>query len=183
VAVQLRAAMAAVDDGQAELARQRIAAAETTLHEVAPLFSLLATMQIEAFRTFRAYTEGASAIQSRSYKTVESLCRLPEQPRVDSIAYRSVPEVRERVLAGQGTFDGAFEAARAAGRLSAVQADELEEAMRGFAGILLQWRKTHYRLAVRMLGERTGTGYTEGPPYLESVQRIPVFQSIAMGGS
>ena len=31
-----------------------------------------------------------------------------------------------------------------------------------------------------MLGERTGTGYTEGAPYLKSVQAIPVFSSVAV---
>ena len=30
-----------------------------------------------------------------------------------------------------------------------------------------------------MLGERTGTGYTEGSPYLKEVQTIPVFLSLA----
>jgi hypothetical protein len=30
-----------------------------------------------------------------------------------------------------------------------------------------------------MLGERTGTGYTEGSPYLKQVQTIPVFLSLA----
>jgi hypothetical protein len=34
---------------------------------------------------------------------------------------------------------------------------------------------------VRMLGERTGTGYTEGAPYLEAVQAIPVFSYVGMG--
>ena len=52
--------------------------------------------------------------------------------------------------------------------------------MREFAVTLLRWRRTHYRIAVRMLGERTGTGYTEGAPYLKSVQAIPVFSSVAM---
>jgi tryptophan 2,3-dioxygenase len=49
--------------------------------------------------------------------------------------------------------------------------------MARFADTLLRWRETHYRLAVRMLGERPGTGYTEGTPYLRSVRKIPVFAS------
>jgi hypothetical protein len=32
-----------------------------------------------------------------------------------------------------------------------------------------------------MLGERTGTGYTEGSPYLKAVQTIPVFPSLPNG--
>ena len=144
------------------------------LREAAPLFSLVATMQVAAFHTFREFTEGASAIQSRNYKLIESLCRQPDASRLDSAAYRSVPEVRERVLAGQVTLDDAFQAARAAGHLSARDVDDLEQAMRRFAATLLRWRRTHYGIAVRMLGERTGTGYTEGSPYLKVVQAIPV---------
>jgi hypothetical protein len=48
-----------------------------------------------------------------------------------------------------------------------------------FAATLLRWRRTHYGIAVRMLGERTGTGYTEGSPYLKAVQTIPVFLTLA----
>jgi tryptophan 2,3-dioxygenase len=181
VAVQLQAVVRALSDGRADLALTRIEAAETRLREAAPLFSLVATMQVEAFHTFREFTEGASAIQSRNYKLVESLCRQPEVSRLDSAAYLSVPEVRERVLAGQVTLDDAFQAARAAGRLSAQDVADLEQAMRRFAATLLRWRRTHHGIAVRMLGERTGTGYTEGSPYLKEIQTIPVFLSLAQG--
>jgi tryptophan 2,3-dioxygenase len=180
VAVQLHTAVRALSDGESALAVRCILAAERALHEAAPLWSLVATMRLEAFQTFREFTEGASAIQSRNYKLVESLCRRPDQSRLDSAAYCSVPEVRQRVLAGQLTLDEAFQAARAAGRLSSGEVAELEQAMREFATTLQRWRRTHYRIAVRMLGERTGTGYTEGAPYLKSVQAIPVFSSVAM---
>jgi tryptophan 2,3-dioxygenase len=46
---------------------------------------------------------------------------------------------------------------------------------------MLRWRHTHYRLAVRMLGERTGTGNTEGTPYLNAVRTVPVFRSVTSG--
>jgi tryptophan 2,3-dioxygenase len=179
VAVQLQAAVQALINGEAHLALLRIQAAEARLHEAAPLFSLVATMQVAAFHTFREFTEGASAIQSRNYKLVESLCRQPDASRLDSAAYCSVPEVRERVLAGQVTLDEAYQAARTAGHLSARDVDDLEQVMRQFAATLLRWRRTHYGIAVRMLGERTGTGYTEGSPYLKEVQTIPVFLSLA----
>ncbi len=181
VAAQLQAAVRALTGGESDLALPRIQAAETALREAAPLFSLVATMQAEAFHTFREFTEGASAIQSRNYKIVESLCRQPDPSRLDSAAYLSVPEVRERVLAGQVTLDDAFQAARAADYLSARDVEDLEQAMRRFAATLLRWRRTHYGIAVRMLGERTGTGYTEGSPYLKEVQTIPVFPSLAKG--
>jgi tryptophan 2,3-dioxygenase len=167
--------------GQVHLALPRLQTAEARLHEAAPLFSLVATMRIEAFHTFREFTEGASAIQSRNYKLVESLCRRPDAARLDSAAYLSVPEVRQRVLAGQLTLDDAFQTARAAGLLSRREMDDLEREMGRFAATLLRWRRTHYGIAVRMLGERTGTGYTEGSPYLKEVQTIPVFLSLAHG--
>jgi tryptophan 2,3-dioxygenase len=181
VAVQLQTAVLALTDGEPALAHQSMLAAERALHEAAPLWSLVATMRAEAFQTFREFTEGASAIQSRHYKLVESLCRRPDVARLDSAAYRSVPEVRQRVLAGQMTLDEAFQAVRAAGHFSSSEVDELEQAMREFAATLLRWRRTHYRIAVRFLGERTGTGYTEGAPYLKSVQAIPVFSSVPIG--
>lgn len=72
IAVQLHAAVQALAACAAERAAQLVSRSADALTESAPLFSMLATMQIEAFRTFRQHTEGASAIQSRNYKIVES---------------------------------------------------------------------------------------------------------------
>jgi tryptophan 2,3-dioxygenase len=177
MAVQLQEAVREICDGDWGAAASGLALATLVLRESAPLFSLLATMQVESFRRFRVYTEGASAIQSRNYKIVESLCRRPDGDRLESTAYRSVPEVRDRVLRGQLTLDQAFTDALARGRLSATGRDTLTTAMHGLADALLRWRQTHYRLAVRMLGERPGTGYTEGTPYLQAVRSIPVFRA------
>jgi hypothetical protein len=102
---------------------------------------------------------------------------MPEMSRLDSPAYRSVPEVRERVLAGQPNLDDALSTARASGRLLSDMQEDVRSAMRGFEEALLRWRKTHYRLAVRMLGQRRGTGYTEGVPYLEKAPALAVFKS------
>jgi tryptophan 2,3-dioxygenase len=181
IAVRVSAAIDALDRGHAAYAIAQLDASEQALHEAALLFSLLATMQVESFRTFRLYTEGASAIQSRNYKMVESLCRLPEKPRLDSPAYESVPEVRELVLTGQSTMDSAVRVAHDVGRIGAAESASLDHAMQNFAGTLLQWRQTHYRLAVRMLGDRSGTGYTEGTPYLGAIRAIPVFETDAAG--
>ena len=54
----------------------------------------------------------------------------------------------------------------------------VSEGMKRFARALMRWRNTHYRLAVRMLGEASGTGYTEGTPYLKAVRTIPVFHAV-----
>ncbi len=174
LAVRIRVAVTALADRAPELAVTAIGEAEESLRETALAFSLLATMQVTSFLTFRQYTEGASAIQSRNYKIVESLCAPPERSRLDSAAYESVPEVREKLISGQPNLQDLLRAARSSWLLPAVYAD-LETAMLRFESALLQWRRTHYRLAVRMLGERPGSGYTAGTPYLKSAQSIRVF--------
>jgi tryptophan 2,3-dioxygenase len=178
LAVRLQATTEDIAAGRIPVAVGRLRSARTALREAARLFSLLATMQVDSFRTFRLYTEGASAIQSRNYKTVEALCRVPDQSRLDSPAYLSVPEVRATVLAGQPTLDAVLRDAVAGNRIGRADLVDLEEAMHAFASALAQWRQTHYSLAVRMLGQRSGTGYTEGTPYLDRTRTIPVFHSI-----
>ncbi|GAA0368639.1 hypothetical protein GCM10009541_08870 [Micromonospora gifhornensis] len=178
VAEELRAAVAALAGDTPALAADRLGYAGDLLRTAGPLFSLLATMQPESFRTFRQYTEGASAIQSRSYKLVESLCRTPEVGRLDSVAYQSVPEVQARVRDGQPTVDQTYRRAVADGRLTGADAVLVARRMATFAGALTQWRRTHLRVAVRMLGARSGTGYTEGTPYLAAVSTAPVFAAV-----
>ncbi|OLF14111.1 tryptophan 2,3-dioxygenase [Actinophytocola xinjiangensis] len=178
LAVQLRAVIAAFAERRVDEAVHFLSVSATALSESAPLFSMLATMQVESFRTFRQFTEGASAIQSTSYKILESLCRRPDEDRLDSPAYHSVPPVRQRVLDGQATLDDAYREAVDSGDLDPRDHDRLAEAMSSFAHGLLRWRNTHYRLAVRMLGEASGTGYTQGTPYLNAVRDIPVFRTV-----
>jgi len=171
LADELRSAIGALDAGNGPTAAAHLAHARDVLAGAAPLFSLMATVQRESFRTFRAYTEGASAIQSRSYKLVEALCRTPDGSRLSSVAFGSVPEVRDRVLAGERSVEAAFRASR----LPEADRRLVGERMAEFAAAVLQWRHTHHRIAVRMLGTRPGTGYTEGTPYLAATRSIPVF--------
>ena len=111
VSVQLTAAIGALSRGRAAAAATAVENADSTMCEASLLFSLVATMRTEAFLTFREKTDGASAIQSRHYKLMESLCRRPDATRLNSPAYLSVPEVREHVLAGAPTLDDALAAA------------------------------------------------------------------------
>ena len=180
VADELRWAIGVLAGDTPGSAADRLGYAGDLLGAAGPLFSLLATMQPESFRTFRQYTEGASAIQSRSYKLVESLCRTPEPDRLDSVAYRSVPEVRARVHGGQPTVDQAYRSAVSEGRLDGLDRALVARRMAGFAETLAQWRRTHHRVAVRMLGTRPGTGYTEGTPYLAAVSDAPVFTTVTI---
>ncbi|MEU5549831.1 MULTISPECIES: tryptophan 2,3-dioxygenase family protein [unclassified Micromonospora] len=178
VADELRGVVDALRTGPPDRAVDRLGYARDLLGTAGSLFSLLATMQPAAFQTFRQYTEGASAIQSRSYKLVESLCRTPAPDRLDSVAYRSVPEVRARVRDGQPTVDEAYRRAVHDGRLDESSRRLMAAGMGRFAEALAQWRRTHYGVAVRMLGRRPGTGYTEGTPYLAAVRDLPVFDAV-----
>lgn len=169
--VELAAAAADIARGDGAAAAAALDRAALALAESSPLFSLIGTMQPDAFLTFRQFTDGASAIQSRNYKRMESVCRTPDRERIDSPAYFSTPEVRAAVLAGQPTIDRALQA----GTLSAEQATAVRAAMDRFAAALLKWRRTHHSVAARMLGEHRGTGDTEGRAYLAQGMAIPVF--------
>jgi tryptophan 2,3-dioxygenase len=172
VAVQLQAAIIAATAGDTARTARALRNAEKAMREARPLFSLVATMKPEAFMTFRQYTDGASAIQSRSYKTMESLCRRPDAERLAGPGYDAAPEVRERVLAGRPTLQDAM--AHCPDR-----AGEVREAMAAFEGSVLAWRKTHHNLAMRMLGMKRGTGYTAGVPYLAQNKDTPLFEDSA----
>jgi tryptophan 2,3-dioxygenase len=148
------------------------------LQDAAPFFHVLSSMDPESFKTFRVYTEGASAIQSRNYKRMESLCNRPEDGRLHSIAYESVPEVQKLVLAGQQTLNDVYLAARTNGSCDEAELSAFAEMMKKFEAVLKGWRRSHYGIAVKMLGTSTGTGYTEGTPYLNRVRDLPVFTSI-----
>jgi len=171
VAVELRAAIVAIMAGDAGRASLALETAEKAMREVSPLFSLVATMRPEAFMTFRECTDGASAIQSRSYKTIESLCRRPDPERLAGPGYDAVPEVRARVLAGQPTLEDAL----AAARIPADALAELRGTMAALETAIIDWRRMHHNLAMRMLGMRRGTGYTAGVPYLAEAKAVPLF--------
>lgn len=169
--VELNAAIVALMARDAVRAADALRAAERAMREISPMFSLVATMRPEAFIAFREFTHGASAIQSRNYKRIESLCRLPAAERIAGPGYDAVPEVRESIVAGQVTIEDALRAAQ----LSAEEAAPVGEAMATFEAAITDWRRMHHNLAMRMLGMRRGTGYTEGVPYLAEARSQPVF--------
>lgn len=173
LAQRLREAIRALRTADVPAAAQLLRGNGSLLYEAGLLFSLLATMQVTAFRTFRAYTEGASAIQSEGYKTVESLCRKPDPERLSSLAYDSVPKVQARIRGGQVTVQDAVEAVGPG--LSPPDSALLAASMSAFEEAMVRWRRTHHSVAVRMLGDSRGSGYSEGTPYLKSVINLPVF--------
>jgi tryptophan 2,3-dioxygenase len=172
MAVQLKAAVTALARDDAAASASAIDSAAEVLGEASPIWSLVGTMRTDAFLTFREYTDGASAIQSRNYKDVEATCRRPDAARLDSPAYHSVPEIRERVVAGKRSLDDALDAAV----LTPYEREAVRAAMDRFEAAIFKWRKTHHSVAVRMLGERRGTGNTDGVDYLEQGRTIPVFK-------
>jgi len=174
--VELMAANTILSRGNARLAAIFLDGTASVLREARPLFSLVATMQPQAFAAFRVDTDGASAIQSRAAKMIEALCRRPDPHRLDSAAYRSVPQVRQRVLDGQFGFEDIY--LQMAGRFDAGQRRRVEQAMAELADAVGHWRTTHYRLAVRLLGEQPGAGNTTGPSYLADVRGIPLFHTV-----
>lgn len=172
VAVEIRAAIVAIQAGRIARAASALSIATQMLDDASPCFSLVATMQPEAFMIFRQFTDGASAIQSRTYKEIESHCRRPDEDRLSGPGYDATPEVRERVRAGRTTLDDA--ASRA--QLSPEDAVLLRAAMDAFEAEIFAWRRTHHNIASRMLGLKRGTGYTEGVPYLADGLETPVFR-------
>jgi len=147
------------------------------LSEASLLFPLLSSLRVDAFRDFRTHTEGASAIQSRSYKIVESLCRAPSEERLNSIAYTSVPDVRDKVLQQSETIDSVYRDMVNTASISQTDVAAFLQAMNVFESEMKKWRQSHYGIAVKMLGISPGTGYTEGTPYLSEVRHIAVFET------
>lgn len=177
IAVLLRRAIWSMQ-GDGAVALSCLQGANRFQREASRLFPLLGTMQIAAFHDFRRFTEGASAIQSAGYKTVEALCRRPDDERLDSVAYATVPDVRAAVRSGQGTLDDAFAAACRDATFRDAHRAPVSAEMDEFAAQLMRWRQAHYQIAKRFLGDRGGTGYTEGVPYLDRVRGVPVFREI-----
>jgi tryptophan 2,3-dioxygenase len=182
MAMYLRAAIFATATNRLADAITYIETAGQVLIDSRALFSLLGTLQPQAFHEFRNFTEGASAIQSRNYKIVESLCREPDPDRLRSTAYESVPEVKTLIHDGQLSLEQALRTARRRRPVDAGPERALVESMADLSNQLQRWRKTHYSLAVRVLGTKTGTGYTVGTPYLAEVRTIPIFTVPADGG-
>ncbi|WP_039828269.1 hypothetical protein [Nocardia testacea] len=177
MAMYLRAAIFATATNRLATAAACIQWANHALSDSRALFSLVGTMQAAAFHEFRKFTEGASAIQSHNYKIVESLCREPDPARLNSISYESVPEVKHQVQAGHISLEEALFTARRERAVDPGLEHRLVESMAALSAEVQRWRRTHYSLARRMLGERPGSGFTEGTAYLAHAHAIPLFKT------
>ncbi|MFI7602462.1 hypothetical protein [Actinoplanes sp. NPDC049681] len=141
-----------------------LADAATALERAGLLFTLLATMDPSAFRHFRDFTEGASAIQSEYYKRFELTCGTPPGERLSSPAFGSVPVVLEEARHGRDTITRAYLDIR---RSNPEMLPALDTALARLERAHQRWKSTHHSLATRMLGDASGSGYTAGVPYLK----------------
>ena len=159
-------ATAALREGNIRSAGQQLAAAVAAFEKAALLFRVVATMRVAAFHAFREFTQGASAIQSEAYKRFEIACGRPLAERLVSDAFGNVPAVRSEVLAGADDLSSAYLAARPSGRPDGTAWERLDAALVALEPRHQRWKTTHHRLAARMLGDASGSGYTAGVPYL-----------------
>jgi tryptophan 2,3-dioxygenase len=167
IATDMQAAIAALRDRRLEAAVERVNHAAAMFQRAAALFRIVATMRGEQFSTFRQFTQGASAIQSEQYKRFEILCGVPPVARLQSAAFTSVPVVRaEAEDSAHDTVAQAYLDLRSAGGFSQAEWNLLDTALGSLEDRHQRWKSTHRSLALRMLGNAHGSGYTDGVPYL-----------------
>jgi tryptophan 2,3-dioxygenase len=171
LAGDVRAATAALRAGAVDRAAARLEHAGTVFERASLLFRIVATMSVDAFADFRTHTDGASAIQSDQYKRFEVACGRPTRERLGSMAFDGVPTVRAEALAGDDDLSRAYLETRSDARLDAA-IGRLEAAHQ-------RWKATHRSLAARMLGDRPGSGYSSGVPYLGECLRNRLFWRVA----
>jgi tryptophan 2,3-dioxygenase len=169
MAAEMRSAVVAASQDDAGTVASHLTRCTQTLACSRILFSLLATMQPDAFKAFRVYTVGASAIQSESYKTFEVLCSQPARARLESPAFDAVPRVRDLISGERENLSSAVLDSVARNAIEFRDLELIRQAAHDLEKVHQLWKQTHWKMAVRMIGEERGTGYTVGVPYLQSV--------------
>ncbi|RTL66784.1 MAG: hypothetical protein EKK42_15435 [Pseudonocardiaceae bacterium] len=167
LADEMVAATAALRASRAAEATARVEHADLVFTRAAMLFRLVATLRAEAFHDFREHTEGASAIQSEQYKRFEAACARPSAARLGSPAFGNVPRIRSAVEAGVDTLTDARAAVSGAGT-GTFGCGAFDAALGRLEAAHQRWKAAHHGLAVRMLGDAPGSGYTAGVPYLRA---------------
>lgn len=155
-----------------------IGAASEMIRQAGSLFTILASMSADSFRIFRQLTEGASAIQSEQYKTLELLCGMPRAERLRSAAFDNVSNVQHNARRDPVTLTGIYRLARAQDWFGAAEQHAVDMALIGLEAAHQRWKTTHFRIAERMLGDARGSGYTAGVPYLKDVLDNRLFWAI-----
>jgi len=144
------------------------------------LFRVLTTMQRDSFSAFRVYTEGASAIQSERYKTIEVLAASVPQERLRSAAFLSVPPIKETYEQKQiENFEHLLQSFLSdPSYLASETFQAFLQSMKAFDQSFVAWKNMHCNIAVKMLGSTGGTGGTPGPSYLKKYVNDSIFPFI-----
>lgn len=175
VVLLLERALAAANADEVGTVADRVEEAAALLEETSGLFSLLATMPPENFHGFRLQTVGSSAIQSSAYKAFELLCAVPPPERLASAAFGAVPELQAYALAGPASLAGWYRTGTAA---LTEQKERVVTAFQALEQAHQRWKRTHYSLSRKMIGDAAGTGGTEGVEYLRACQDNRLFWTL-----
>jgi tryptophan 2,3-dioxygenase len=145
--------------GDTDRATTDVACAANALTRAIPFFRILGTLPVESFAEIRLLTPGASGLQSESFKRIELACAPQDHERMGSAGYAEPniaalvdqqmdrPSIQELVLRQHPPA-------------------ALIEAMTSLDGAWAQWKRTHWAIAVRLIGDAAGTGGTSGAAYL-----------------
>ncbi|MFJ7262036.1 tryptophan 2,3-dioxygenase family protein [Streptomyces globosus] len=176
IAGEVRSAVGALRDGRPAAAAEHVDRAAGLFGRASALFRLVATMRPGHFSSFRRFTQGASAIQSEQYKRFEVLCGTPPAARLASAAFADVPAVRaEAEDPGRDTLTRAYLDLRRSGGIDSREWGLLHGAVGRLEDRHQRWKATHRSIAARMLGGASGSGHTDGVPYLEGCLRNRLF--------
>ncbi|WP_156081326.1 hypothetical protein [Amycolatopsis vancoresmycina] len=148
-------ALAAARDALVRLAveRARVLVADAAgLLALSPaLYRVVTTMPPEVFAVIRAHTDGRSAIQSRGFRRIETLCG--------------------------GSLQEA--ALRAGERLGGVATARLCADLTRLDEAWCAMKRTHWGITVKIIGTVPGTGGTTGAEYLRRAAAVPLFPALA----
>jgi tryptophan 2,3-dioxygenase len=133
------------------------------------LYRVVTTMPRSAFAIIREYTNGRSAIQSRSYRQIDLVCApQPPSPVADKLPAVEVtsPTLQEAFLA-------------IAPRLPGTEAERLAERLRSLDTSWRAMKRTHWGITLKIIGRVPGTGGTAGAAYLKHASETPLFPALA----
>jgi ribosomal protein S18 acetylase RimI-like enzyme len=132
------------------------------------LFPVLATIDTAQFAEVRGATMGAGALQSIGFVTLERLCRgdlASRREAVDAVPIHQVP-VPDRSL-GRVIIE-------LLPGLPARQAAHLRAAVAAVDKAWICWKRAHYGVTKRVIGDIPGTGGTSGIGYLKQHMNAPL---------
>jgi tryptophan 2,3-dioxygenase len=160
--------------GDIERATDELAGAGTSLRRAMPFFRIIGTMTPERFAVIRVATTGASGLQSEAFKRIELASALQGPDRLDGPGY-SETNVAAFVPELTGVPSIEEHVADILRRQPEQAPTRLLSAMDVLDRAWLQWKKTHWAIATRLIGKRPGTGGTDGSSYLRQHMSGPLF--------